>query len=83
MIIGCLVVWAIILGSIGAVLAVPLTACCKIAMHNNKHPYAKVGKRKREARDAEIVDAWLSGDFCCVHIHDDEKKETAVDMWCV
>lgn len=52
MIIGCLVVWAIILGSIGAVLAVPLTACCKIAMHNNKHPYAKVGKRKREARDA-------------------------------
>ena len=79
MIISCLVVWAIILGSIGAVLAVPLTACCKIALHNNSHPYAKVGMERRSER--QIVDAWLSGDFCCVHIHDDEKKEAAGDVW--
>lgn len=45
-------------------------------MHNNSHPYAKVSIERR--RESQIVDAWLSGDFCCVHIHDDEKKETVV-----
>ncbi|KNB45609.1 hypothetical protein JH06_1183 [Blastocystis sp. subtype 4] len=62
----CLVVWAIIWGSIGAVFAVPLTACVKIALHNVDHPYAK------------IVDAWLAGDFCCVHIHDNDEKQEDV-----
>ena len=43
MIIVCLVVWALLLGTIGAIFAVPLTACMKIVVHNFKHPYAKVG----------------------------------------
>lgn len=68
MVIICLVVWALLLGPIGAVFAVPLTACMKIVVHNINHPYAKVGVMMR--RDGQIVDAWLSGDFCCVHIHD-------------
>ncbi|KAK8811017.1 hypothetical protein WA556_004159, partial [Blastocystis sp. ATCC 50177/Nand II] len=59
----CLVVWALLLGPIGTVFAVPLTACVKILTHNVDLPFMK------------IVDAWLSGDFCCVHIHDHEGRE--------
>lgn len=52
----CLVIWAIVLGSIGAVLAVPLTACCKIALHNIDHPYAKVGE------EGEVIGrSWMPG----------------------
>ncbi|OAO13906.1 membrane protein [Blastocystis sp. ATCC 50177/Nand II] len=62
----CLVVWALLLGPIGTVFAVPLTACVKILTHNVDLPFMK------------IVDAWLSGDFCCVHIHDHEGRESTV-----
>ena len=38
----CLVVWALLLGPIGTVFAVPLTACVKILTHNVDLPFMKV-----------------------------------------
>ena len=28
------------------------------------------------------MDAWLSGDFCCVHIHDKKKEEEEMIIIC-